>query len=235
MRRSRLTKRSEKKTKNTIFLSLLGIVVILFLFFKFGVGILVNFSLFLSGKNQDSQAGTFSKINYVSAPVLNPLPTATNSAHIVISGNAASDTIIHLYINGSDTDEVKTDKKGIFTFSEELKGGNNEIKAKAQYKEKQSDFSDSQNVLIKNTPPMLDLSYPADGDSFKKDQNTVKVSGKTDAGASVTVNGFWAVIDENNNFSYNLTLQNGDNQIKVIALDSAGNRSEKSIKVNYSQ
>ena len=236
MRRSRLTKTTEKKTKNTIILSLLGIIIILFLFFKFGLGILINFSLFLSGKSQDTVTNTSNKINYISVPVLNPLPSATNSANIVISGNAAStNTTVHLYINGSDADQTQTDKKGVFTFSETLNSGNNEIKAKAEYNGKESDFSDAQTVLIKNTPPTLDLAYPNDGDSFKKDQNTVNVSGKTDAGASVTVNGFWAVIDENNNFSYTLPLQNGDNPIKIVAVDAAGNKSEKDIKVTYSQ
>ena len=69
---------------------------------------------------------------------------------------------------------------------------------------------------------------------FEKDQSTVKVLGKTDPGVRVTVNGFWAVIDENNNFSYNLPLQNGENMIKIEAIDQAGNKTEKEIKVTYS-
>ena len=58
--------------------------------------------------------------------------------------------------------------------------------------------------------------------------------GKTDSGVRITVNGFWAVIDENNNFSYSLPLQDGDNAIKVVAQDQAGNKAEKEIKVTYS-
>jgi outer membrane lipopolysaccharide assembly protein LptE/RlpB len=49
------------------------------------------------------------------------------------------------------------------------------------------------------------------------------------------VNGFWAVVDDNNNFSYTLPLQSGDNQIKIVAIDQAGNKAEKDLKVNFSQ
>jgi bacillopeptidase F len=85
----------------------------------------------------------------------------------------------------------------------------------------------------------LDVSSPSDGQGFNKNQvntgNTINVAGKTDQGVSVTVNGFWAVVDDNNNFSYTLPLQNGDNQIKIVAVDLAGNKTEKDLKVNFSQ
>ena len=95
------------------------------------------------------------------------------------------------------------------------------------------------DVVLKNSAPTLDISTPSDGQRFDKNSigsgNSISVSGKTDQGVSVTVNGFWAVVDDSNNFSYTLPLQNGDNQIKIIAIDQAGNKTEKDIKVNYSQ
>src|SRR5579862_8448073 len=100
MRRSRLSKNTENKTKHTIILSIIGIVIILFLLLKFGLGILVNFSLFLSGsKNQSGTSTNADQINYVSPPVLNPLASATNSAQIIITGQSVKDYAIDLYIN----------------------------------------------------------------------------------------------------------------------------------------
>lgn len=235
MRRSRISKYKEKNNEKTIILSVLGITVVLFLLFKFGIGLLVNLSLFVTGKNLQNNQTDQNSVDYIAPPILNPLPVATNSAHIIISGKSAKNQTIHLYINGSDTDEVSTNSDGSFVFSEDLQNGNNEIKTKAQDKNKMSVFSDNQNVMFKNSPPSLDISSPSDGQTFKKDQNTTNVSGKTDSGDSVTVNGFFAVIDENNNFSYILPLQNGDNEIKIVATDQAGNQTEKDLKVNYSQ
>ena len=236
MRRSRLKKYSEKKTRKTIILSIIGIIIILYILFKFGIDFLVNFSLFISGSRSQSNSSTITnQINFVSAPILNPLPPATNSAEIIISGSSSKSETIYLYINSSIVDQTQTDEKGVFHFVENLEKGSNLINAKAEYKNSKSSLSDSFNVLFINSSPTLNISSPQDGESFKKDQNSVTVSGKTDPGISVTVNGFWAVIDDNNNFSYNLPLQNGDNQIKIIATDQAGNKTEKDLKVNYSQ
>ena len=63
-------------------LSIIGIAIILFLLFRFGIDALVNFSVFISGsKNQTTTQNN--QINYVATPILNPLFQATNSAHIV--------------------------------------------------------------------------------------------------------------------------------------------------------
>ena len=238
MRRSRLNKNLEKRTKKTIILSILGIIIILFLLYKFGLELLVNFSLFVAGKNQ-SIIQNPSQINYVATPILNPLPVATNSAQIVISGTSLKGYSITLYLNNNSVDQTPTDNNGNFSFVENLNTGNNQIAVRANYNNKQSGLSNIESIIYTNSQPTLDVSTPPDGQKFDKNTigsgNTIVISGRTDAGATVTVNGFWAVIDDNNNFSYNLPLQNGDNQIKIVAIDQAGNKSEKDLKVNFSQ
>lgn len=235
MRKSRLSQRTEKRTKKTIILTTVGIVVILFLLIRFGTTVLIGFSILLAGKDSASPAVSNSSVNFVPAPVLNSLPVATNSAQVVITGQGESNETIKLYINNSLTDTASTDNNGKFSFSENLQTGSNQIEATALKNNKTSAYSDTVTVTYNNTPPTLTVNTPSDGQSFSKDQNTALVTGKTDPNVTVTVNGFWAVIDENNNFSYNLPLQNGDNQIKIIATDQAGNKTEKDIKVTYSQ
>lgn len=236
MRRSRLNKNTEKKTQKTIILSVLGIIVVLFLLLKFGVEILVNFSLFVTGsKNQNASENITNQINFIAPPILNSLPSATNSAHVVISGKATAQRTVNLYINSKKVDQVETEKDGSFTFRQSLKKGSNQIKAKVEYKDKESDFSNVLSIIYSDTDPNLEISSPTDGQSFSKDQNNLNVTGKTDSGVTITVNGFWALIDESNSFSYTLPLQNGENLIKIIAIDQAGNKTEKEIKVNYSQ
>jgi hypothetical protein len=235
MRRSRLTKNVEKRTRKNILLSIVGILIILFLLMKFGVGILVNFSLFLAGSKDNQSQQSTNKIDFLAPPTLNPISSATNSAKIIISGKYTKDTTIELFVNDDLEDETKTDKDGNFAFTPSLKQGSNQIKARAKVDDKKSDFSVTFTVNYSNSAPKLEVTSPSDGQTFKKDQNTASIQGSTDQGVTVTVNGFWAVIDETNNFSYTLPLQNGDNEIKIVAVDQAGNKSEKTLKVNYSQ
>ncbi|HYM65385.1 MAG TPA: hypothetical protein VES68_02790 [Candidatus Sulfotelmatobacter sp.] len=235
MRRSRLNKNTEKKTKKTITLSVIGILIVLFILFRFGLEFLVNFSLFLSGSKNQVSTNTSNNINFINPPILNNLPNATNSAEIIIAGKSDKNTNVLLYINSKNVDDILVNKDGLFVFRENLNPGDNQIKVRAQLSDKKSDYSDTLDILYKNSQPSLDVNSPSDGQTFKKDQNSANVSGKTDPGVSVTVNGFWAVIDDNNNFSYSLPLQNGDNEIKIVAVDQAGNKTEKDIRVNYSQ
>jgi len=234
-RRSRLSSYQEKKNKKTIIFSIIGILIIVIIMYKFGVEALINFSLFLSG-GKDSQATTKSKqIDYIAPPILNSLPSATNSATVIITGSAKKGQTITLYINRiKKATLTKIDRDG-FEFTEDLQKGDNLIQVKAKEEDKESDFSNFYSVIFQNNPPKLELSSPNDGDSFHREDKSVSVKGQTDAGATVSVNGFVAVIDESNNFSYTLPLHDGDNDIQIVAQDAAGNKTEKKVRVNYSQ
>lgn len=227
-RRQRLYERDSKKN---LYLSIFGIIFVLFLVFKFGIPLLVNFSLLVSG---DSSTETEMKtISFVSSPILDPLPEATNSAEIIVSGKSVEKAEIELFINDELADKTSASKDGRFEFEQILLEGSNKIYVRAEHDEKKSDFSQSFDVIFDGKAPELSISSPSDGQSFGGDQNRVNVSGTTEENARVTVNGFWAIVN-NNSFSYNLPLQNGENTIKVSVSDLAGNKTEKEIKVTYS-
>ncbi|PIR80355.1 MAG: hypothetical protein COU25_00450 [Candidatus Levybacteria bacterium CG10_big_fil_rev_8_21_14_0_10_35_13] len=233
-RRSRLSRQRDKSNKKTIILSIIGIIFVLFILFKFGLESLINFSLFLSGNNSTENSSLKNKTGYVSPPVLDPLPVATNSARIVISGIAKKDKTIILYINKLRRDNTTSDSDGKFTFEENLSKGENLIQATVKKDDNESDYSNFYTVLYQNSPPKLEILSPSEGASYKKEDKSAQINGQTDAGVTITINGFFAVIDDENNFSYILPLHDGDNEIKIKAVDQAGNTTEKTIKVNYS-
>lgn len=239
MQRSRLSRRQEKLSRKRLFLSVLGILFISFLLIKFGLFLLVNFSLFISNFKSDKEtsASTKNVSDFVSPPVLNPLSTATNSAQITISGTASKKQTINLYINDELVEKLNTDNKEDFAFENiKLVKGENDIKVKAVTEDnKESQLSKSVVIVFQDKAPILTIDSPTDGQSFAREENNVKVSGKTDKGARVTVNDFWAIVDENGNFSYQLPLKNGENQIKIVTTDEAGNKTEMERKVTYSQ
>ena len=224
----------EQKTKKNLFLSILGIVLVMLFVFKFGIPLLVNLSLFLSGSKDNQKQSRNHDPSFVAPPILNSLPQATSSANIIISGLASKNQTINLYINNDLIDKTKTKDNGSFSFQESIKPGENTIKAKAVAKDGESEFSQTITTALKSAPPSLNVNSPSDGQSFTKDQNIADVKGITNADVKITINGFWAITDDDGNFSYRLPLQNGENKIKIIATDTAGNKNEKEIKVSYS-
>lgn len=236
MQRSRLSRKLEKQSKNNLIFSILGILIVFLILFKFGVPFLINFSLLVSGTKNSSETVKNDTSAFISAPVLNPLPTATNSAKTTISGIASSDQTISLYLNDEVIDKMKTEKDGSFSFKEIiLDKGENTIKTKAVTKDnKLSDFSETVIINYKSDPTTLSIDNPSDGQSFSKDESPINIVGKTDPGVKVTINDLWAIVNSNGNFSYKLPLQNGENTIKIVATDEAGNKTELERKVNYS-
>jgi hypothetical protein len=233
--RSRLTKTFVRKTKQRLFFNSLGILVIIILLIKFGIPFLINVSLFLAGARSNVSTQTQNNA-FLAAPVLDSTYSATNSATTTITGSAGQKETIRLFVNDVFIDESESKDDGSFAFKNvSLTDGDNTIKVKAKLDKSESDFSNKITITYKHTAPTLSIDSPSDGASFNKDQTTITVTGKTDADARVTVNDFWAIVDDKGSYSYSLHLQNGDNTIKVDAMDAAGNKTEKTIKVSLSQ
>ena len=234
-KRSRLARRQELKSKRNLFLSLVGIIFIVFLLVQFGVPALANFAIFLSGINGSDKTDSKKEVSFIPPPVLDSNLTATNSAQVIISGRIPDKGNVEIYINDELKDTINTEKDGTFSTKQKVKSGENTVKARTDLDGKNSDFSNTLFITYIKSAPNLTIATPANGQSFNKDENRIIVSGQTDPGVTVTVNGFWALIDDANSYSYELPLKDGDNDINIVAIDQAGNKTEKTVKVNYSQ
>lgn len=237
MRRSRLSKKSQRKSTQTLVLSVLGIAAVLFLLFRYGIPLISDAS-FLFGRVTSTSKTNDSKQNkdndYVPSPNLDSLPKATKEQGVKVTGTSLSGSKVQLYLNGNKDDEIDVDNDGSFEFDVQLSEGENIIKAKAIKGKNESEFSDSIAIVYKKEGADLNIDSPSDGAELSG-VNPIEVRGKTDVDSTVLVNDFQAIIDEKGNWSYFLTLKNGDNEIKVVTIDLAGNKTEKTIKVKYSQ
>ena len=231
---SRLSKRLENQSKRNIILSLAGIVVIVFLMVRFGIPFLAGFTGFVSGLGDQDDGKATNDSSFISAPILDPITEATNSAELKVSGQITSELEVAVYLNDALLDKKMSEDNGSFSFKLYLHQGENKIKLQAVEGDKKSEFSDEEIVLYLNKEPLLEIKSPNDGQKFEKEDNRATISGTTDQGARVTINDFQAAM-EGNNFSYSLSLQSGENNIKIVATDIAGNRTEKTLKVTYSQ
>lgn len=218
---------------HNIIIILTAIIVLIFTFFVYAEPIIVNLSLFTEKVRGGSDDNEYSDNSlYIAPPIINPIADATNSAEIVISGEAMPKQVVKLYVNGKYVDEkiVKSDKNFVFK-NINLIEGENEIKAKSVISNKESEYSRIVKIVYKNKALNLEIRQPQDGQNISNSDGQVKVEGKTDELARVIVNGYWAIVDNQGNFSYLLKLQKGENSIKIIATDEAGNKVEKEIKV----
>jgi len=82
-----------------------------------------------------------------------------------------------------------------------------------------------------NNQITLEVTSPVNGATVSSPNITV--SGKTLPGADVFVNDTELTADANGNFSMQLTLDEGDNQITVSANDNNGFSSEQDLTVTY--
>ncbi len=238
MAQSRLARRSIKQSKHQLYVSLIGIVIVIFLAINFGpVFIGVSGGLIDKIAGKTGQNAAIKSDAQIQPPTLDPLPEATPSAHIDVTGKTDyPEGRVELYVNDSLADEKDVDSSQAFQFEHVLlHEGNNTLKTRMIVNDKKSDFSDSENVSYSKSAPKLDVSFPTDKQTFTKADQQITITGSTDPENSVTVNGFVAIVDSQGNFSYDYHLNTGDNKLAIIATGASGATTEKDITVSYSE
>lgn len=84
-----------------------------------------------------------------------------------------------------------------------------------------SRLSAPQTVVFDRTPPSLVLTSPDDPQISGR--TTVTVAGKTEAGVHLTINGQPVAVDAEGNFTTELELTQGPNELRLVVADRAGN------------
>ncbi len=235
-RLERLNRREEKSAvKKTVYLSIFSVGLLIFIF-TLGIPLLGKFADFLDvvfkNKTQDQ---TTSDKSAVQAPILDDLPQATNSAKLVISGFLPADGKILIFDNDEKVGETKS-QAGQFKLEDfSLKPGTNNIAAKAVLGTgKESDFSIAKKVAFLEKEPTLEVTQPADGQTFSGN-NRIRVSGKTDKDVQVYANGFLGNTSADGSFEVFVPLSPGGNNIEIKAVDLAGNSKVVTRKVNFNR
>lgn len=236
MATSRLSRVEEKRTKTRLYKIVGTSVLILILLIALGIPLLVKVSALLgsinsSGTNPDSTDKT-----PPFAPVLSSINSATNSAQLKIEGYAEAESTIILKINGDIVKEELLSLDGNFSFTDlKLETGSNTIYATAIDKAgNESAISNELTVYFKKGAPTIELLEPAENQSYGKNQQTIAISGKTDPENTIYINDRFVPVENEGNFSYQLKLNDGENKLKIVARDTAGNETELIRTVTYS-
>lgn len=235
IRRSRLERKNDEQiTKKTLILGAITIGIFV-LIIVFGLPLLVKFAVFLGEtKNKNDNNANKEKVLPPLAPRIFVPYEATNSAQINISGVAEPKSSVELLKDEVSVQKVDVSSGGDFTFSNvTLDKGNNTFTAVATGESgERSSVSPELSIAYIDQPPEFTLTNPSQ-DEIKVDNAEYEVSGKSDKGVSVTVNGRVAVVDNDGNFKAKIELNQGKNDVEIIVTDIAGNQAKKTVSITY--
>ena len=231
---SRIRRYEEKKLQMRLVLAVLGSIAVLVFILVFGFKILVGFSL-LVDKIRGGSPVSQNTQTLLLPPSLDPLPSATNSATLIISGSGTPGAILILYVNEGETQKLTIPTDGRFSIpSVKILEGMNTISAKiTDEKQNTSDLSNVLTVSSKRTPPSLEVISPSSNTTINGDKNTVDVVGKTEQDTVIAINDRLAVVNADETFRYPFQLKEGDNILKISATDTAGNQTVIERRVIY--
>ena len=155
----------------------------------------------------------------------------TNESEITVEGTASPTTSVKLLNNGEEVSTVEVDNDGSFAIPSEMTEGANEFVAVTMLNGTEVMQSEPVTVTLDTEAPELTIDNPKDGD--KSNRETVTVEGTVaDANLDyVEVNGQRATVTDGN-YSKRILLDEGANQIEVIAADLAGNSTVDSLTFN---
>lgn len=170
-------------------------------------------------------------------PILLGVPDATPSGSINVEGYADEGVEVLLYLNNSVSEKTIVDDSGTFNFRKvALSQGKNIIYVKALSSSgSESEISKIYEVLVDSSAPEITITAPEEGTTFRGDEErTVKVQGQvSDDTDSLTVGGRVGIISSDGTFSVRYQLDEGDQDITIVAIDEAGNRSETTLSLRY--
>lgn len=235
--RSRLQRQKNKRLMRQSVLLLIATMAIVGLAIFYGIPTLIKLATVIAGVQESNRPATSTTDEVAPYPPQFSLSyEATASATIMITGFAKENTAIELMNNGDKVLETFANDQGEFRFDRVvLNQGSNTLTAKSVTKAGvSSNLSRPVEVVFDNTPPELTVSEPQSDKTFYGSlQQLLRVSGSTEPGAKIMVNERLVFVAATGDFTTQFPLAEGENNIKVVATDKAGNTTDQEIKALF--
>ncbi|MBI2022267.1 cadherin-like beta sandwich domain-containing protein [Candidatus Daviesbacteria bacterium] len=232
--RPRSIKRLQRNSTRKLILSLILGFGLLYFIFTWGLPALLDG---LSFFNQFKTTTKKEVINdtVLPPPVLNIPFEATNTATIKISGYTKPNSKVEVYFDDELKETLESDSEGRFqtNFIDLALGTNNIYGITVSEDGGKSLPSKNIKLIYNNEQPKLEILEPSDQQLIKGGDKKVKVSGKTEPNNAVTINGIFTVVNSDGNFSYTVSLNDGDNTITIVSTNEVGNKTEVQKAVKY--
>jgi len=232
--RSRLARVKNKRATRQAFLYLFLSIAIIFAMIAWGVPVAARLAGLLITK--DTGVGGVTELS-PTPPIFSDIPEATNSAMVTVSGFAQPGVEVQLFVNGAEYKKILTDDAGVFEFQKvSITDGVNNIYAYAiSTRGQESEQSRNYTILLDKTAPEISLTSPSDGEVFRgSTQRIATFQGNVSEESSrVFIGERVAIVQTDGTFSLPYQLIEGDQEVVVKAIDSAGNESETKVKIRW--
>ena len=230
---SRLIKKQEKEMrKQTVFFIFLAIVLLVVFIFVIVPNLIRLFFNFFG----DEQANIIEDDVPPTAPLLLAAPPeAIFSSQILLKGYADPNAKVVFVLNGEQVEEKEVNDEGEFSQEVQLDEGVNQLSIYAvNERGTESLQTKTYDIIYDNEPPQITVTEPKPDSviELKRNRNTL-VSGETEPHAKVYLNDRLIVVDEAGQFSTTYYLNEGENVLRFVAIDQAGNQGELEIKVKF--
>lgn len=228
---SRLAKREQQRLAKQTAL-LIGIAFVVVIVFIFAV---IPGLIRLTGSSDNGLLNANDDKVAPRPPTISSPVTATHSATIAVAGFSEAESEVVLVLNGQEATRTDADSSGTFELRVDLDKDQNELSFFAVDKAgNESEVSRVYTVTYDAVPPKIELESPQDGQQFelRKNQN-ITVKGKTEANAKVYLNGRLVFANSDGSFSTTYQLAEGDNELRLRAVDKAGNELEQVVTAKF--
>lgn len=158
----------------------------------------------------------------------------TKEDEIVVEGTATPNTELKLVNNKEEIEQVNVNDSGEFSTTLALSQGQNQLKAVSYVEDAYAGESETITVILDNQNPELTIETPKNGEKLNRETVIVEGTVHDEHLDAVEVNGQKAEIN-GNSYSKRVLLENGENEIEVVAKDKLGNVTNETvtIDVNY--
>ncbi len=229
---SRLSEVEEQKSIKSAFVFGGLTILVIVLALVFGIPL---FSKFVNLFDRTTSTPLSENNTSLMSPTLSTLPEYTNQKTLEVKGTGQPNSTVKVFFN-KFSDQTVADDTGSFGIKIGLEKGSNTIYAKTvdETNASESNSSSIYTVNFTDQEPNLTINVPQNNQSFYgPTQKNLNIQGTTDAGNNVTVNDHIAIVDSSGKFNFPMNLQDGNNELKIVSTDRAGNKKEIVLKVSF--
>jgi Glucodextranase, domain B len=223
-----------KKRLRILSIAILGIIIFSILsLFLFPTQVGSFFGFFSKHRNEKPYVPTAKP----STPVFENAPQSVKDTKVTLNGRATPGTTIKIFVNGPQKAVTTVGSDGVFTFADvPLTLGKNLLFARASdNKGFESDNSEFLSIIVDKDAPKVDITNLKDGDTVKNLNKRIEIVGTVNEKATITINDKFVIQKADFSFDYWLGVDEGSVKIKIVATDTAGNKTEKNITLTYSK
>lgn len=233
-----LARRLERKGKKKFLLTLILGVFLVYAMLAWMIPTLIGgLSVLNRFKPSPPVKSSITESASLAPPVLNIPYEATSTASIAVRGYAVPKSSVEIYVDDDLKTTTRVNDDGSFISDPVTLGlGTNNISGKTVDEKGNKSFSSKPiQILYDNEKPKLDLKEPQDNQKIKGGDKKVTVSGTTNSDKEITItaNGIRLIVNSDGIFSQILDINEGENNIVVVATDTANNTTQITRKVIY--